>query len=96
MISYQKYRLDLIGLPRTIASIERLDKLIDAYSANVATRSANGPAYVKFDHINMMPDDTSVQLDRDIMVNALQAQRARRIAYLEDIGIAWDPVPEAL
>ena len=93
MISYQKHRLDLIGLPHTIASIERLDKLIDAYSAN---KAANGPAYVKFDHIGMMPDDTSVQIDRDIMVNALQAQRARRIAHLEDIGIAWDPDPEAL
>lgn len=91
MISYKNHRLDLIGLPNTIASIEKLDKLIDVYSAN-----KSWTAYVKFEHIGMIADDNSVQLDRDIVVNALQEQRARRIAYLEDIGIAWDPVPKAL
>jgi hypothetical protein len=80
MISLKDNRVALMNLHTTIQAVENLDALIENYSTD-----SQGPAYVTFDYYRA--GDTKVQFDREIMVIALTAQRARLTAYLETLGI---------
>jgi hypothetical protein len=80
MISLKDHRIALHNLPLTIAALENIDDLIEHYSVDLP-----GPAYVVFDGYST--GNTRMQFDREIMVYALDCQRAKLTAYLETLGI---------
>jgi len=80
MISLADNRTALMNLHATIQAVENLDELIENYSVDLP-----GPAYVVFDGYST--GATRVQFDREIMVIALKAQRAKLTAYLATLGI---------
>lgn len=79
MIKLKDNRVALMNLGATINAIENLDELIRHYSNPVP-----GPAYVTFEHLDR---PMSVQIDRSIMLVALNAQRDKLVEYMASLGI---------
>ena len=67
----------------TIKAVETLDDLITYYSVDVPN-----PAYLKVKHAMNEPE---FQLDRDLILPALRAQRKIYIDYLTNAGIEYNP-----
>ena len=82
MISLKNNRSALVNLPVTIKALEDLEILISYYSKDVP-----GPAYVIFDCIDG-PNQIRTQMNRKIMVAALQSQKQQLKEYLFSLGIA--------
>jgi hypothetical protein len=78
MISLKENATAICNLKGTIEALETLDTLIENYSEDLP-----GPAYLMCEYVG----DVRIQLERDIMINALKAQRNRLIADLADLGI---------
>lgn len=70
-------------LASVIKNIDKLDDIITLYSIDVP-----GPAYLKVKHQMNEPE---FQLDRELILPALQAQRKVYIDYLVSEGIEYDP-----
>ena len=81
MISLKENRTALINLNVTIEALDELDQLIAYYRVDKP-----GPAYCTFEHVDG-PGAVKVQVDRKIIVPALEAQRATLVAYLKKLGI---------
>ncbi len=81
MIKLSDNRIALINLGTTITALERLDTLINSYSTDKV-----GPAYCKFTNVNGQ-EEVSVQIDRNLIVPALQAQRQKLVDYFAALGI---------
>jgi EAL domain-containing protein (putative c-di-GMP-specific phosphodiesterase class I) len=82
MISVKENHTALFNLPVTIQAIKDLDVLIAHFSEDKV-----GPAYVSFKYVSSVD---STQIDRNIMLTALKAQRQRLVEYLATLGIEWD------
>jgi hypothetical protein len=80
MIKLQEHRVPLLNLGVTIEALEQLNYLIEYFS-----ESKPGPVYVRFRHF--ADSEPAVQINRDIMVQALQDQRRVLIDYLATLGI---------
>jgi hypothetical protein len=81
MIKLSDNRIALLNLGTTITALERLDAVIKSYSAD-----KSGPAYCKFTNVNGQ-EELNVQIDRDLIVPTLQAQRKKLVDYLAALGI---------
>ncbi len=81
MIKLADNKVALVNLGTTIKALEELDTLIKYYSVDKP-----GPAYANFTHVDG-PGEVQVQLDRKIVVPALQAQRQKLVDYLATLGI---------
>lgn len=81
MVKLSENRVALINLGTTIAAMDELDTLIKFYSEDKP-----GPAYVTYTHVDG-PGEVKVQIDRKIMVPALQAQRQKLVDYLATLGV---------
>lgn len=81
MINLRENRVALMNLPGTVQAMEELEALIDFYSENKP-----GPAYVSFLHVDG-PGQVEVQIDRKIILPALQAQHRKFVEYLAALGI---------
>ena len=81
MIKLSENRVALINLGVTINAIDELDTLIKFYSVDKP-----GPAYCTCTNVDG-PGEVKVQIDRKIMVPALQAQRQKLVDYLAGLGI---------
>ena len=91
MISVSKHYVSLVNLKGTLDALENVDRLIANYGVENAAKA--GPAYVQFENVTIRNNDKpAVQFDREIMVTALQAQRAKLVSYLADMGIEYDRV----
>ena len=80
MIKLSENRVALMNLKFTINALDELNILIKYYSEDKL-----GPAYCTFRHTDTGEFD--VQIDRKIMLPALQAQRQVLIDYLSTLGI---------
>lgn len=80
MISLKDNKTALINLSVTIEAIEKFDILIEHYSEDKP-----GPAYIQMKHVPHTNVD--VQIDRQLMVVALVAQRQKLIDYMATLGI---------
>ena len=80
MIKLNEHRVALVNLGLTIDALATLEHLIEYYSD-----VKKAPVSVKFDMY--APCSGFVQIDRDIMVAALQDQRQKLIDYLAGLGI---------
>lgn len=78
MITLRDNRTALVNIAGTIDALENLELLIKTYSEDKP-----GPAYVRCAYVG----DIDIQIDRAIMVTALEAQRQRLISYLATLGI---------
>lgn len=78
MIKLSENRTALLNLNITIKAIENFDNLIQKYV------DFAGPVCIK---INNSGSDHNVQFDSDILVAALQDQRARLVEYMASLGI---------
>lgn len=85
MISASKNLIALSNLGETIRAIKSLDRAIEIYSIQ-----KNGPAYISFCGTGSIQRDITYQIERDIMVDCLKAQKSKLVAYLLDLGIDWD------
>lgn len=81
MVKLSENRMALINLGTTIAALDELDALIKFYSVDKP-----GPAYVTYTNVDG-PSEVKVQIDRKIMVPALQAQRQKMVDYLATLGV---------
>lgn len=81
MVKLSENRVALINLGTTINAMDKLDTLIKFYSEDKP-----GPAYVTCTHVDG-PGEVKVQIDRKIMVPALQAQRQKLVDYLATLGV---------
>lgn len=72
---------DIQQLFHTIKAIETLDDLITYYSLDVPS-----PAYLKVKYAMNEPE---LQLNRDIILPALRAQRKIYVDYLTNAGIEY-------
>ena len=81
MVKLSENRVALINLGTTIAALDVLDTLIKFYSVDKP-----GPAYVTCTNVDG-PGEVKVQIDRKIIVPALQAQRQKLVDYLADLGV---------
>lgn len=79
MIKLKDNRVALINLGTTIKAIDQLDELILIYS-----EPTPGPAYVTFEYLDR---PMSAQIDRSIMLVALNAQRDKLVEYMASLGI---------
>ena len=79
MIKLTDNRVALIHLGTTIKAIDQLDELILIYS-----ESKPGPAYVTFEYLDR---PMSAQIDRSIMLVALNAQLDKLVEYMASLGI---------
>lgn len=79
MIKLKDNRVALMNLGNTIKAIDQLDELISIYS-----EPKPGPAYVTFEHLDR---PMCAQIDRSIMLVALNAQRDRLVEYMASLGI---------
>lgn len=80
MIKLSENKTALMNLTGTIEAIETLDYLIKEYK-----QLKVGPAYCKLDYVPV--SRSNVQLDRNIMVEALTKQRQVLVDYLATLGI---------
>ena len=81
MVKLSENRVALINLGTTIAALDELDTLIKFYSVDKP-----GPAYVTFTHVDG-PGEVKTQIQRPVMVLALQAQRQHLVDYLAGLGV---------
>lgn len=81
MIKLSENRAALINLGITIAALDGVDQLIKHYSLDKP-----GPAYCVFTQVDG-PGEVKVQLDRSIVLNALQQQRQKFVEALALLGI---------
>lgn len=79
MIKLTDNRVALMNLGATIKALDDLDELIRHYSD-----PKPGPAYVSFEHLDR---PMSVQIDRSIMLVALNAKRDKLVEYMASLGI---------
>ena len=82
MIKLKDNRVALLNLGNTIKAIDQLDDLILIYS-----EPKPGPAYVAFEYLD---SPMTTQIDRSIMLVALNAQRAKFVEYMASLGIEVD------
>ncbi|UZS00834.1 hypothetical protein [Pseudomonas phage vB_PsaM_M1] len=80
MIKLSDNKTALVNLHGTIKALESLDYLIKEYQQDKA-----GPAYCQFNYV--ATDHSNVQIERSVMVDALQAQRERLVEYFYKLGI---------
>ena len=80
MIKLSENKTALMNLTGTIEAIETLDYLIKEYK-----QLKVGPAYCQLDYMPVRR--SNVQLDRNIMVEALTKQRQVLVDYLATLGI---------
>lgn len=80
MIKLSENKVALMDLCVTITAIENLDYLIENYKQDKLS-----PAYCTFEYV--VEDRSQVQIDRKIMVKALESQRERLVNYLSSLGI---------
>jgi hypothetical protein len=81
MIKLSENKTALINLESTISALENIAELIKMYEVDKP-----GPAYCLFKYAEGIPV-AEVQFDRQIMVDALYAQRLVLIDYLANLGI---------
>lgn len=80
MIKLSENKTALMNLTGTIEAVGTLDYLIKWYK-----QIKVGPAYCKLDYVSI--NHCNVQLDRNIMVEALTKQRQVLVDYLATLGI---------
>lgn len=74
----------LDSIRTTLVAIEEIDRAIDYYSEDKP-----GPAYIT---AKMFTQSSDFQLDRDVMLVALNEQKRRYIEYLKDrYDAEYDP-----
>lgn len=81
MVKLSDHRVALMNLGVTINAIEEFDTLIKFYS-----NDKPGPAYCTCTHVDG-PGEVKLQIDRKILVPALQAQRQKLVDYMATLGI---------
>jgi hypothetical protein len=81
MISLKKNRIALINLQTTINAIDEIDELIKFY--NDSTKTA--PVYLNVRYY--MGLSSELQMNRNVLVDALRGQRVVLVKYLADLGI---------
>ena len=83
MISLKENKNALLNLGATIGAIEQFDALITHYSEDKP-----GPAYIQFNHgANTLSGSANVQINREIILVALKAQRQKLVDYMATLGI---------
>lgn len=81
MIKLSENKTSLVNLNSTIKAVDSLDYLIKEYQQDHKV----GPAYCNLEYV--ANDHSKVQIDRKIMVVALQSQRQKLVDYLASLGI---------
>ena len=80
MISLKDHKTELVNLHVTISALDKLGEVILHFSEDKSR-----PAYVNFGYTNF--DNVDVQIDREIMVAALKAQRQKLVDSFATLGI---------